>query len=374
MSLGWVKDWQTLVAATVALIAAVVAFHNTSRSLRDAERLEAHRRHRKRNAVRAVLPLALAQVTEYAERSARALVELAKRCSPGPTLPQGLAPESIIQALPAETLATLAEFIEYSDVVNCRIVEQTVAWIQIHDARVGDIFERNCDPSDEPDVVRKEEIEARIIDAASIYAGAAAVFEYARQQQEQLPVDLSWDAVRGALRSMRLWDEDHPELYVIVDGRETKTTGPFERLRDVTMPADRSEHERALERDAIQFTKDFSLFVLRTCVILHGGAILALLTLLGTMITHQMFPSSSIISLTAVRIAIGIFAVGLVSVVVAGICGYFNFLLGQTRDVPAEQLAQNMTSMSRSRRWATILTIISLVLFIVGVAIVVLPN
>jgi hypothetical protein len=45
--------------------------------------------------------------------------------------------------------------------------------------------------------------------------------------------------------------------------------------------AERLEQEWALERDAVQFTKDFSLFVLRTCVLLHGGAIVALISLLG---------------------------------------------------------------------------------------------
>jgi hypothetical protein len=34
------KDWQTLIASIVALIAAYIAFHNTTRSIRNAEDLE----------------------------------------------------------------------------------------------------------------------------------------------------------------------------------------------------------------------------------------------------------------------------------------------------------------------------------------------
>jgi len=139
----------------------------------------------------------------------------------------------------------------------------------------------------------------------------------------------------------------------------------------LTMPTDRLEHERALERDAVQFTKDFSLFVLRTCVILHGGAIVALLSLLGTIITHEMV--SSVISLTAVRIAIGVFALGLVLTAMAGVCGYFNFLVGQARDVPPARLAKNMQLSRRWRVWATTLTAASLVVFVAGVVTVIIP-
>jgi len=139
----------------------------------------------------------------------------------------------------------------------------------------------------------------------------------------------------------------------------------------LTMPTDRLEHERALERDAVQFTKDFSLFVLRTCVILHGGAIVALLSLLGTIITHEMV--SSVISLTAVRIAIGVFALGLVLTAMAGVCGYFNFLVGQARDVPPARLAKNMQLGRRWRVSATTLTAASLVVFVAGVVTVIIP-
>ena len=93
------------------------------------------------------------------------------------------------------------------------------------------------------------------------------------------------------------------------------------------MPSD--EHQRTLERDAVEFTKDYSLFVLRTCVLLHGGAIIALLGLLSAVISH---PETKVISIVALRWAIGAFAIGLVATVAAGICGYFNFLAAQARD------------------------------------------
>ncbi len=222
------KEWQTLAAAIVALIAAYIAFGNTTRSLRHTEGVEKHRRSRKHAALRAVLPLALSQVTDYAERSAHALNELVNMCD-GETLPAMTAPERLVHALPSETLETLADFIEYSDVVDVGVIEATVAWVQIHDSRLRGLIKANRDPAGEHLVLRTE-IEGVIIDAASIYAGAAAVYDYARRRQAELPHTLSWDAVRGALRNMRFWDDQHPRLFAILIGRENLSAGPFERL------------------------------------------------------------------------------------------------------------------------------------------------
>jgi hypothetical protein len=225
--LAWLQKWQTLAAASVALFAAYIAFRNTTRSLAQAEKLETFRRSRKHAALRAVLPLALAQVSNYAERSARALNELVGNCT-GETLQAMTAPESLVQPLPPDTLKTLADFIEYSN-GDVGIIADTVAWIQIHDSRLRGLVEANRDPSQTRVVVRTE-IEARIIDAASIYAGATAVFDYARRRESQLPPRLSWDAVGGALRNMRLWDDEHPRLWEILARRERLSAGPFERL------------------------------------------------------------------------------------------------------------------------------------------------
>jgi hypothetical protein len=134
----WLQQWQTLFAATVALFASGVAFHNTTRSLRQSVEQETGRRKRKHAALRAVLPLALSQVLHYAERSARALDQLAVQCQGRKfeCLPRLCASESLIQPLPSDTLETLADFIEYSDSLNVVVLEDMVAWIQIHDARV----------------------------------------------------------------------------------------------------------------------------------------------------------------------------------------------------------------------------------------------
>jgi hypothetical protein len=221
---AWLQKWQTLAAATVASIAAYVAFQNTTRSLQHAEGLEKHRRSRKHASLRAVLPLALAQVTGYAARSAYALNELVNKCN-GEVLPLRAASETLIEPLPSETLKTLADFIEYSDTVDVGVLESTVARIQIHDSRLRALVDNNHDASGTRSVVRAQ-IEALIIDAASIYAGATAYFNYGRRRQTELPRTLLWDAVRGALRNMRFWDDEHQRLHALVTRLENVSAGP----------------------------------------------------------------------------------------------------------------------------------------------------
>jgi hypothetical protein len=233
---AWLQSWQTLASALVASLAAVIAFRNTSRSLEHAEALERRRRDRKHAAVRAVLPLALSQVSEYAERSARLLDELVNKCV-DEALPARSASSSLIEPLPSETLKTLAEFIEYSDRVNVDLIEAIVAAIQIHDARTRGIVEDNNEPSGGR-TVTKFELEGRIVDAAAIYAAVGAVYDYARRRKDAVPHTITWDAVNGALGNMRFWYEQYPRLREDIDRRKRLTAGPFQHIDVLSVKID----------------------------------------------------------------------------------------------------------------------------------------
>ena len=226
---AWLKGWQTLAAAVVASIAAYIAFQNTTRSLTHAERLEANRRSRKHAATRAVLPVALSHISEYAEKSARTLLGLAEKCV-GETLPRRSAPEDLAQPLPTDTLKAVADFIEYADAIDLTPLENTIAWIQIHDSRVRSIVEDNRNPASARTIVRSD-MEGCVVDAAAIYAGAACGFDYARRRTDALPSTITWDAVRSALRNMSIWPDEHPRLFEMVDRREQLSDGPFDKLR-----------------------------------------------------------------------------------------------------------------------------------------------
>lgn len=214
------KSWQTLIAATVALFAAAIAFHNTTRSLREAKQLEEMRRSRKHAAVRSVLPLALAQITDYAERTARVLDSAIDMCQ-GQALPRGSLVEDLAQPLPSETLRTLADFIEYST-IDVRLVEQLVAAIQIHDSRLRALVEHNRDPLR---FVLKQELVGSIIDAACIHTAAGVMFGYARRRQDLLQT-ITWNLVGSTLLfQMPIKDRGYQAE---VQRRESGNVKPFE--------------------------------------------------------------------------------------------------------------------------------------------------
>ena len=74
------KQWQTIIAAMIALLAAFIAWKNTNRQIENANNLERQRQARKRAALRAVLPLALSSVADYAQKSAKFLRALHGLC------------------------------------------------------------------------------------------------------------------------------------------------------------------------------------------------------------------------------------------------------------------------------------------------------
>lgn len=224
----WINKWQNLIAAIIATGAAIVAYRSATEQLRQNEQQERNRRSRKHSSVRAMLPLALSQVIQYAQASAFALNDLIPLCQ-GETLPRNIPINNLPQPLPHDTLKVLAEFIEYSDAIDASLVEAMVAWIQIHDARVRGLIRDHQDPSGTAIVLRAR-IEGSIIDAASIYASAAALFDYGRRRDDRPPATIVWENVRSALTNMRMWDHQHPRLYQIVEGREGTSQGPFDRL------------------------------------------------------------------------------------------------------------------------------------------------
>jgi len=136
----------------------------------------------------------------------------------------------------------------------------------------------------------------------------------------------------------------------------------------------RMEQEWALRRDAMQFTKDYGLFTLRSCLLLNGGAILAMLAFIGNLYGHATATPS--LELHDFNYAIGLFGLGLVATVVASICGYLNFLAAQRQlsDSFALLKARSTTGMAApnyagksTRNGAFVFGIASLALFVSGV-------
>ncbi len=133
-----------------------------------------------------------------------------------------------------------------------------------------------------------------------------------------------------------------------------------------------------LHREAVKLTKEYGIFTLRLCMIINGGAILAVLTLLGSLLSHG--PQSPTVKLAEFVAPFRFFGLGLVTAVIAAACGYFNFLNSQmglgalTSAHDAILGAAGFAHYAKKAKLymyaAHILTIISIASFVVGAAIV----
>ena len=155
-----------------------------------------------------------------------------------------------------------------------------------------------------------------------------------------------------------------------------------QRLRAIDQAHERHmrwiEQESLLQRDALHFTKEFGLFTLRACFILNGGAILALLAFIGNVYGRV---GESGLKLQDFRLPLALFAAGLVASVFSSVCGYFNYLESQKRQMEMSSFAhfRSTTEMEApaaigaapvivlTRTMAAALILLSLALFIGGV-------
>jgi hypothetical protein len=218
------KQWQILIASCVAIIAALIAWYNTSRTLKANANLEAKRRSQKHAALRATLPLSLSEISSYCSLTARVLETLWGHCVEG-ALPREGQLKPTFPAMPSETLKAFADFIEYSDHLDTSLFRQMLARLQVNRARIQDLL-LSFDDDAQDTIILEINLEEYILDVAAIYAAAAAAFDYGREKANTLPIEITWDRVRSALRNMKIWDHDIAELYETIERREVDGIRP----------------------------------------------------------------------------------------------------------------------------------------------------
>ncbi|MBY5349572.1 hypothetical protein [Rhizobium leguminosarum] len=197
-SLKWVDT--TLVTGFAAVTAAYLSVAAVRDQIKQAEQIERNRNQARHDATRAILPLALSGICQYAIECSAQLRDLGNLCWRG-----RLPPDVDIAAfpdLPLGAIATLKEFIEYSSQHDRRLVAKMVSTIQVQTARLQGMR------SDRPrgTIVLRINIDDHILDAAEIYGRATALFEYARRDTDHMPNDLCAQDVYPALSAFGIWD------------------------------------------------------------------------------------------------------------------------------------------------------------------------
>jgi hypothetical protein len=200
----------------------MLAVWNTTRTVSNARKLELWRRSRKHAALRAVLPLALSEVSDYAERTTKPLLVLHGNCINGTLIHAGVAAPKFEQ-VPLDVIRAFSEFIEFSDDTDVQLFVRLIRRIQVHQARLRGLTDKI---EDQDETSAEGWIEAMMLQSAIIYAGAAAAFDYGRAKTDKLPEDVDWAGVRSALDNMGLWDFEMPELHERISEYEKAGTKP----------------------------------------------------------------------------------------------------------------------------------------------------
>lgn len=189
-----VQEWQILIAGMVALAAAFVGGayiteqiralnSQVNRQIEASQNFENARRQRKFAAARAVLPLTLSNLCEYASRCGAALKTML-----GHQLDEKI-PNDIeipdLPTLPKDVIDELRNVVEFGDEKISKTAATLIGEIHYKTARLKNLWQDYRAPGHH--VTPVSDVESQVLDMALIYARAIALFDYARGETEEVP-------------------------------------------------------------------------------------------------------------------------------------------------------------------------------------------
>lgn len=187
------SEWQTFIAAIIALLAALSMNRIVRSQIQQAERHENDRRRRRYIAARSTLPLLLTEICRYAMDVTNYLRPIHQQLTDSPEAEPGLPhpPE-----MPEKLFSPIEHMIEAAE--DERVVthlRKIVSQIQILNSRMTD----RLIPRPTRMFVTPREIETNLRQCALIHATAGILFPFARFLSEDVPENLNWDDFNNSL-------------------------------------------------------------------------------------------------------------------------------------------------------------------------------
>ncbi len=185
--------WQTETGAALAVAAALIGAAVVLDQTATTRRLEECRRARRATALRAVLPLMLTELADYAARCAAINARLLARQSSSPIISPGLG----FPSLPLDIVGQMTDLISASKPNHAKPLIILMRRLQIHHARMRDT-QRRAWGKDGSILVRANVVH-RVIDSAEVYARCEKLFQYARSNTDAPAPAISPNDVQLAL-------------------------------------------------------------------------------------------------------------------------------------------------------------------------------
>ena len=201
--------WQTLLTGLLALGGAAWTVRAIQSQIKQASDAENDRRQRNERAARAILPLALYDISDYAR-------ECMLLMSP---FISGSARQNpiIVPPIPPALIEPLQAAIRSANPQTAGEIAGVIAWLQIQHARLRSLADRVSDPTRQP-ITPVLAAEA-LLDAAELSARCASLFPYARD--DRAPAEVSFQSRLGeALFGVQIVPEDNPVLQPLFNRRQ----------------------------------------------------------------------------------------------------------------------------------------------------------
>ncbi len=214
------KDWQTLVGGVLAIAAAAVGGLFILNQTAETRRHEDERLARQHAAARAVLPLALSALVDYAERVATGLESLrgtmvGRRVVGTPATPF-IAPE-----LDPGAISALRDVIESASPPIGQRIAMLISEVQILSSRLRDVSSALRPGSHS--LVLSLNILEYTLNAAVIFARGSALFGYARLETDEAPAAFPTEQdLITALNLLGFDESTHEEMYQVARARAAR--------------------------------------------------------------------------------------------------------------------------------------------------------
>jgi len=214
---GWAEFWlsryQTLIGAGAALYAAWYAGRWVQRQIHDARRAEIDRLARESYAARAVLPLALSSVANYANDCIGALVALKSAATLGSSAPVHFH----IPTVPDDAVRPLQQAVRFAlEATVAKELADLLGRFQIQRSRPLSLQRDLATPGSRV-IITQHTIHDAIYDAAQLHALAARWFLFGRRSEEGDLARASADEIRSTLRINGFFEEQEPDLFHLIE-------------------------------------------------------------------------------------------------------------------------------------------------------------
>lgn len=212
-SANFVKDWQTMIAGVLALTGAWATVASVNRQIRHNSAVEQRRRADEARAARAVIPLALSELSFYSSRCIKVLAALDGQVD-------GVVFRRTAKELPTAPSDLVGSFkgaIRFSEGDKQEQISDLLAWFQVHEARLATL---RLSGSAQEDLTLG--IPDLIVSSAELHARATKLFHWARGDLERFPRS----DILASVRECLLDYEAHPNVMRLLNPRPRPPANP----------------------------------------------------------------------------------------------------------------------------------------------------